>query len=81
MPDYRCFPKLKEILVDQLGVDPDTINLSSNLREDLGADSLDEVEILMAVEEDFDIVISDEEAEKWKTVEDIAKHLDTVQPE
>lgn len=67
--------KIKDIIVDQLGVTPDKVKLESKFIEDLGADSLDIVELVMAMEEEFDIEIPDEEAEKLKTVNDVQSYL------
>jgi len=64
------FKKIKEILAEQLGVSEDEIEMDSSLTDDLGADSLDLVELVMALEQEFDLEISDEEAEKIKTVGD-----------
>ena len=69
--------KVKDIIVDQLGVDPEKVKLESKFIEDLGADSLDIVELVMAMEEEFDIEIPDEDAEKLKTVSDVTKYLET----
>ena len=63
------FEKVKEIIVDSLSCDEDAVTLEANLKEDLEADSLDAVELIMAVEEEFDIEIPDEEAEKITTVQ------------
>ncbi len=60
--------RVKKIIVDQLGVSADSVQLDSSFVEDLGADSLDTVELVMALEEEFDIEIPDEEAEKISTV-------------
>ncbi len=60
--------KFKEIIVDRLGVDPNEITPEASFIDDLGADSLDTVELIMAFEEEFDIEIPDEEAEKLTTV-------------
>jgi len=68
--------KLKEIIVEQLGVDTDEITLTSSFKEDLGADSLDLVELIMAMEEEFGIEIPDEDAENIKTVEDALKYVE-----
>jgi acyl carrier protein len=62
--------RVKEIIVQQLGVDDEIVTLKANFRDDLGADSLDRVEMLMAMEEAFDLEIPDEDAEKIETVED-----------
>ncbi len=61
--------KVKEIIVDQLSVEPDEVVSEASFIDDLGADSLDLVEMIMALEEEFDISIADEEAEKIKTVQ------------
>jgi acyl carrier protein len=60
--------KVREIIVEQLGVDPDQVSLEASFVDDLGADSLDTVELVMALEEEFGIEIPDEEAEKIGTV-------------
>ena len=67
--------KIKKIIVDQLGVDENKITEDSSFVDDLGADSLDIVELIMAFEEEFDIEIPDEDAEKIKTVGDAVKYL------
>lgn len=67
--------KVKEVIVEQLGVDADRVRAEANFIDDLGADSLDIVELVMAMEEEFDIEIPDEEAEKLKTVNDVASYL------
>ena len=67
--------RVKKIIVDQLGIDANKITEKSSFVDDLGADSLDIVELIMAFEEEFDIEIPDEDAEKIKTVEDTIKYL------
>ena len=67
--------KVKEIIVDQLGVDPGEVTENAHFIEDLGADSLDTVELVMAFEEEFDIEIPDEDAEKIITVGDAIKYI------
>lgn len=67
--------KVTEIIVEQLGVSADKVEPEANLIEDLGADSLDAVELVMAVEEEFGIEVPDEEAEKLRTVGDIISHV------
>ena len=67
--------KVKAIIVEQLGVDPEKVKLEAKFIEDLGADSLDIVELVMAMEEEFDIEIPDEDAEKLKTVNDVQSYL------
>jgi acyl carrier protein len=67
--------KVKEIIVDQLGVDEGEVTPSASFVDDLGADSLDVVELVMAFEEAFDIEIPDEDAEKIKTVQDAVDYI------
>lgn len=69
------FEKVKEITVDQLGVDEDAVTMEASFIEDLEADSLDIVELMMALEEEFDIEIPDEEAEKIVTVSDAVDYI------
>ena len=69
------FDKLKEILVDVLGVNEDDVKPESKFVDDLGADSLDLVELIMAFEDKFGIEISDEEAEKMVTVKDVLDYI------
>ena len=68
--------KVTEIIVEQLGVSADQVKPESNLIEDLGADSLDAVELVMAVGEEFGIEVPDEEAEKLRSVGDIISHVE-----
>ncbi|MBQ7704297.1 MAG: acyl carrier protein [Selenomonadaceae bacterium] len=72
------FERVKKIVVEQLGVEADEVQMSSTFVDDLGADSLDIVELIMAFEEEFNIEIPDEKAEKIKTVEDVVKYIDEV---
>ena len=67
--------KVKEIIVDQLGVDDKQVSTGASFIEDLGADSLDTVELVMALEEEFDIEIPDEEAEKITKVQDAIDYI------
>lgn len=67
--------KIKDIIVEQLGVTPEKVKLEAKFIEDLGADSLDIVELVMAMEEEFDLEIPDEDAEKLKTVNDVQSYL------
>jgi acyl carrier protein len=71
--------KVKEIIVEQLGVEEDDVTPSAKFIEDLGADSLDTVELVMALEEHFDIQIPDEDAEKIKTVKDAIDYIEKNQ--
>lgn len=67
--------KVKGIIVDQLAVEADKVTPTASFIEDLGADSLDIVELVMTMEEEFDIDIPDEDAEKMKTVGDVVKYI------
>jgi acyl carrier protein len=69
------FEKVKEITVDQLGVDEDAVTMDASFIDDLEADSLDIVELMMALEEEFEIEIPDEEAEKISTVADAVDYI------
>ena len=69
------FYEFQIIIAKQLGVDETKITLQSKLNEDLGADSLDSTELVMAIEEEFNIEILDEEAEKMQTVGDVLDYL------
>jgi acyl carrier protein len=67
--------KVKQIVAEQLGVDEDQVTGDASFMDDLGADSLDTVELVMALEEEFDIEISDEDAEKIVTVQDAVDYI------
>ena len=69
--------KIKSIVVDQLGVDEDQVTEDASFVDDLGADSLDTVELIMAFEEEFDIEIPDEDAQKIKTVKDVIEYIES----
>jgi acyl carrier protein len=69
--------KVKNIIADQLGVGEEEIKQTSSFIEDLGADSLDIVELVMAMEEEFEVEIPDEEAENIKTVQDAVNYVTT----
>ena len=71
--------KIKWIVVDQLGVDEDQVTEDASFVDDLGADSLDTVELIMAFEEEFDIEIPDEDAQKIKTVKDVIEYIESKQ--
>ena len=68
--------KVKQIIVEQLGVDEGEVTSSASFVDDLGADSLDTVELVMALEEEFGTEISDEDAEKIRTVQDAVDYID-----
>ena len=70
------FEKVKEIIVDSLSCDESQVTMEANLKDDLEADSLDAVEVIMALEEEFDIEIPDEEAENFKTIGDIVEYIE-----
>ena len=69
------FERIKKIIVEQLGVEEGDVQMESSFIEDLGADSLDIVELIMALEEEFDIEIPDSEAEKITTVADAVEYI------
>ena len=71
------FDKVKEIIVDTLSCDEDKVTLEATLSDDLGADSLDAVELNMALEEAFEISIPDEELANFKTVNDIVTYIES----
>ena len=68
--------KVKQIISEQLGVDESEVTPSASVVDDLGADSLDQVELVMALEEAFDLEIPDEDAEKIRTVQDAVDYID-----
>ena len=70
------FDKIKEIIMEQLQVEESEITMETNLRKDLSADSLDAVEIIMAIEDEFGIEIPDEEAETIQTVQDLVRFVE-----
>lgn len=71
------FEKVKGIIAEELGIEEDTIKLESDLAEDLGADSLDAIELIMEIESQFDVEIADSEATKIKLVSDIVNYLES----
>jgi acyl carrier protein len=70
------FEKVKHIIADQLGVEEDEITMQTSMMGDLQADSLDAVEIMMALEDEFEIEIPDEDAESFKNIGDIVKYIE-----
>ena len=70
------FDKIKDIFVEQLDVEEDAVTMEASITEDLGADSLDVVDLVMSIEESFDVEIPDEEVENIKTVGDIVKYIE-----
>ena len=71
--------RVKDIIVEQLGVKPDQVVPSAKFIEDLGADSLDTVELVMALEEEFGIEVPDDQAEKLQSVGDVMKYVEEAQ--
>jgi acyl carrier protein len=71
------FEKVKKIVVDRLNVDESKVVLEASFKEDLGADSLDVVELVMELEDEFDLEISDEDAEKITTVGEVVKYIES----
>ena len=76
MPDKSIEQRVKDIIVEQLGVNADQVTPEAKFIEDLGADSLDIVELVMALEEEFGNEIPDEQAEKLLTVGDVVKYIE-----
>ncbi len=77
MTEAQVFDQVKKVVVEQLGVNETEINKAASYVDDLGADSLDTVELVMALEESFGLEIPDEEAEKIKTVGDTVQYIQT----
>ncbi len=75
MSSEEVFDKVKEIIVEQLGVAEDSVTTEASFIDDLGADSLDIVELIMALEEEFDMEIPDADAEKVVTVGDVVDYI------
>lgn len=75
MSTEEVFEKIKEIIVEQLGVAETSVTMEASFIDDLGADSLDIVELVMALEEEFDIEIPDADAEKVATVGDVVEYI------
>ena len=70
------FEKLKDIIAEQLSVEADEVNLDSNIQDDLGADSLDVVDLITTIEDEIDLSIPDEAVEEIKTVGDIVNYIE-----
>jgi acyl carrier protein len=67
--------RVKKIIVERLDVDPSEVTMEASIKDDLGADSLDVVDLIMELEDEFDMEISDEEAEKISTVGDVVEYI------
>ena len=76
MAKEEIFDKLKELVVDQLGVEEDAVTMEATMQDDLGADSLDLVDLVMSVEEEFGVKVADEDLENIKTVGDIVNYIE-----
>ncbi len=72
------FDDVKAVVVEQLSIDADTVKMESKIIEDLGADSLDVVELIMALEEKFEVEIPDSDAEKLIKIEDVVNYIDNL---
>ena len=76
MAKEEIFEKLKDLVVDQLGVEEDEVTMEASMQDDLGADSLDLVDLVMSVEEEFGVKVADEDLENIKTVGDIVDYIE-----
>ena len=76
MAEKTIEQRVKDIIVEQLGVNPEQVTPNASFIEDLGADSLDIVELVMAFEEEFSVEVPDEDAEKLQTVGDVVKYIE-----
>lgn len=76
MADKTTEEKVRDIIVEQLGVNPEQVTPEASFIEDLGADSLDTVELVMAFEEEFSVEVPDEDAEKLQKVSDVVKYIE-----
>lgn len=76
MNEIMVFEKVKSILIDQLDVEEEKVTLEASIADDLGADSLDVVDLVMSLEEEFDLEIPDDQVENIKTVGDIVKYIE-----
>ncbi len=76
MSEKSIEDRVKEIIVEQLGVNAEQVTTTASFIDDLGADSLDTVELVMAFEEEFSVEVPDEDAEKLQTVGDVVKYIE-----
>ncbi|AVM42161.1 acyl carrier protein [Fastidiosipila sanguinis] len=75
MTQQEIFKEVQDILVDQLGVEPEEVTMEASFIDDLNADSLDIVELIMTLEQEFEVSIPDEDAEKISTVADVVNYI------
>ena len=73
------FEKVRDLIAEALDINPENITESSNIVDDLGADSLDVVELIMALEDAFDVEVSDDKAQSLKTVQDVIDYIESLQ--
>ena len=78
METEEIFEKVKTVIVEQLGIDEESLKMDSSFLDDLGADSLDIVEFIMALEEEFGLEIPDEDVEKIVTVKDVVEYISII---
>ncbi len=72
------FEKVKKIIVEELGTKPELVKIDASIQEDLGADSLDAVELIMSIEDEFEIEVSDDAAMEIKTVRQLVEYIDAA---
>ncbi len=72
------FEKIRKILCEQLDIDEDTVSMESNIAEDLGADSMDVVDLIMSIEDEFEVEVPDEKIESIKTVGDVVNYIEQM---
>lgn len=72
------FEKIRAILCEQLDIDEDQVTMDSNIAEDLGADSLDVVDLIMSIEDEFELEVPDEQVENIKTVGDVVNYIENL---
>ncbi len=72
------FEKIRNILCEQLDIEEDTVTMESNIAEDLGADSMDVVDLIMSIEDEFEIEVPDEKIESIKTVGDVVNYIEQM---
>ncbi len=73
------FEKVQSVVAEELGVEKDDVTMEASILDDLGADSLDVVELIMALEEEFNIEVSDDKAQSMKTIKDVIEYIESQQ--